>query len=162
MKEYPYIHGKPELLTKMQQTSVLDPFNDEHLMGILSMSRIREYADGETIIDEGSFDMWIYMLLSGEVRVVKRGTDICDLTHVGDLFGEMAVITGSPRSANVYAVGDTKCLALDASYMNSLSGSDKLLFVSALFRIFVELLTKRLKISNERFVEAKMAHPDVK
>ena len=161
MKEYPYLEGKPELLAQMQLTSVLDPFDDEHFAGILKRSMIREYSDGEFIIKEGSFDTWIYMLLSGEVRVAKGSTDICRLSHVGDLFGEMAVITGSSRSATVYSVGETKCLALDASYMNNLTGSDKLLFVSSLFRIFVELLTKRLKISNERLIDAKQAHPDL-
>ncbi len=160
MKEYPYLETKPELLAQMQETSVLDPFDDEHLVGILNVSKVREYTDGELIIEEGSSDTWIYMLLAGEVRVVKRATDICRLDQVGDLFGEMAVITGSPRSATVYSVGEAKCLSLDASYMNKLHGSDKLLFVSSLFRIFVELLTKRLKISNEKLIDARQAHPD--
>ncbi|MEK7880898.1 MAG: cyclic nucleotide-binding domain-containing protein [Deltaproteobacteria bacterium] len=156
MKELSYLEADPEIVAKMTGTSVLDSFDEEHLVGLLKTSRIRSYGPGERIIEDGALDTLIYMLISGKVRVEKKGLDLCVLERSGDIFGEMAVITGSPRSASVYAVEDCRCLAMDASFMFTLSDTEKVLFICALFRIFVEVLTKRLKIMNEKLAQLNL------
>ena len=156
MKELSYLEADTEIVAKMIGTRVLDSFDEEHLVGLLKTSRVRSYGPGERIIEEGATDTWIYMLISGRARVEKKGLDLCVFERPGDIFGEMAVITGSPRSASVYAVEESRCLAMDAAFMFTLSDTEKVLFICALFRIFVEVLTKRLKIMNEKLVQANL------
>ena len=155
MIESDYLKDNSALAEKLRQLPTLKLFNEKDLQGALQLSKIRQYEPGESILEEGSFDSWIYFLISGEVKIVKHGKELTVLRHTGDVFGEMAVIDGSARSASVYAIDETVCLATDASYYNSLSGNDKLGFCYILFRVFSECLANRLRITDEELVKAK-------
>ena len=100
-------------------------------------------------------DCWIYFLVSGGVRIVKHGEVLSVLNRTGDLFGEMGVIDGSPRSASVYAIDETVCLATDASYVDRLSGNDRVAFCYILFRVFAESLASRLRLTSEELIRVK-------
>jgi len=64
-----------------------------------------EYQDGEYIIREGNKDVDFYKLVRGALAVVKDGKKIAEITQPGDFFGEMAAISGEPRSASIMASG---------------------------------------------------------
>ena len=133
----------------------LDNFSEEELKGILQLSKIRKYAADEVILEEGYLDCWIYFLVSGKVKVVKHGEDLSIMGKTGDVFGEMGIIDGSPRSASVYAVDDVVCLATDASYIDRLTDSDRVSFCYILYRIFSEILATRLRITSEELIKVK-------
>jgi len=60
----------------------------------------------------------MYLLVEGEVRLFRRKT-VLDIVRSGEVFGEIAAITGSPRTA--WAVARTPCTALrlDAAQFRS-------------------------------------------
>ncbi|MCK4390838.1 MAG: cyclic nucleotide-binding domain-containing protein [Desulfobacterales bacterium] len=155
MLESDYLKDSAHLVQKLKQISTLKPFDDKDLHGALKLSKIRKYNPGELILEEGSFDNWIYFLISGKVRVVKGGKDLCLLERTGDVFGEMGVIDGSARSASIYAIDETVCLVTDASYLDRLSGRDKLAFGYVLFRVFSEILANRLRSTTQDLISAK-------
>ena len=62
----------------------------------------------------------------------------------------MMVIDGSARSASAYAVDESVCLATDISYIDRLSGNDKVAFGYILYRIFAESLADRLRLTSAR------------
>ena len=70
-----------------------------------------EFADGAAIVQQGQVGNGLYVVVSGGVRIVA-GTD--ELARLGpdDFFGELSVIDQQPRTATVFAVGETACLAL--------------------------------------------------
>ena len=77
-----------------------------------------DYSDGTVIIEEGSRGKWIYTVLEGKVRVVKKtptGTVCVDTLGAGEIFGEVVFLEGSegPRSASVIAHGEVKVGMLD-------------------------------------------------
>lgn len=61
------------------------------------------YDPGEVLIKEAQYDNWIYFLMSGKVGIQKQGEIIAVLKRMGDLFGEIGIIDGSPRSASIVA-----------------------------------------------------------
>lgn len=75
------------------------------------------YPDGEVIAQQGEPGDEMYVVLSGEMRVlVKRDAEAA--TEVarrvpGEYVGEMAVITQAPRMASLVAAGDVRTLAID-------------------------------------------------
>lgn len=82
------------------------------------------YLPGERIFAEGQPGDKTYIVVTGEVSVRKRVSEVQDrelarLTS-GQLFGEMALFDGEARSASVVAVTDTELLALDRRRFNSL------------------------------------------
>lgn len=155
MIESDYLKGNISFLEKLKEIPTLSTFSEKELKGLLELSRIRKYEPGELILEEGFFDSWIYFLISGKVKIVKHGEDVSVLKRVGDIFGEMSIIDGSPRSASVYAVDKTVCLATDASYIDRLSDNDRIAFCYILYRIFSEILAERLRSTTEELIKEK-------
>jgi CRP/FNR family cyclic AMP-dependent transcriptional regulator len=72
----------------------------------------RVYAPGEWIIQQGAPALALYVILRGHARAEKDGER--DPTpgelHVGDFFGELALIEEHARTASVMAVEETECI----------------------------------------------------
>lgn len=155
MIESDFLKDNTVYFEKLGKMPRLADFSEKDLKGILELSKIRKYEPGELIIEEGVYDCWIYFIVSGNIRVVKHEENLSVLKRTGDVFGEMGIIDGSPRSASVYAVDETVCLATDASYVDRLSGNDKIAFSYILYRIFSEVLAHRLRLTSEELMKAK-------
>lgn len=155
MIESDYLKDNINYSEKLGKMPSLADFSEKDLKGLLELSKIRKYEPGELILEEGVYDCCIYFLVSGKIKVVKHGDDLSVLRRTGDVFGEMGIIDGSTRSASVYAVDETVCLATDASYIDRLSGNDKNAFSCVLYRIFSEILANRLRLTSEELMKAK-------
>lgn len=159
MLESRYLKDNIENIQKLLTIPALRNFEAKSLGRLLNLSKIREYENGECIIKEGDFDPWLYFLLSGKIRISKEGMEINTIDKKGEIFGEMRVIDSLSRSASVYAVGKTICLAVDTSAKNRLSQGasqdEKLDFLLLLYRIFAEYMSIRLRATNEELISAK-------
>ena len=144
-----------ELIEQLKNVHVLDSFGRKDIRQILNFSKVRKYAAGEIIIEEGSYDTWIYILISGSVSVLKQGKEIDKLLRNGDIFGEMCIIDGSPRSASIKAASDVTCLATDVSFMDNLYKEDKIAFCSVFYQMIAEVLALRLRETSAELVKAK-------
>ena len=68
----------------------------------------RNWRAGETIIDQGDPGIGMYIVVSGQVRIVQMGDDgvekqLATLTR-GNFFGVQALVDESPRPASAYAL----------------------------------------------------------
>jgi CRP-like cAMP-binding protein len=103
------------------------------------------YSDGEVIFQQGTFGDWVYLIIEGEVKVV-RSTPKGDVTvatlREGDFIGELEFLDmgKEPRSANVIAVGDVKLGVLDRDRLRREYES-----VSADFRLVIRTLVQRTR-----------------
>ncbi|MBP2291531.1 SulP family inorganic anion transporter [Azospirillum rugosum] len=110
---------------------------------LLSLTTRRlTFAPGERILSEGSTQNSQYFLVKGRVRVEKRSPggghsvrlgSIC----AGALFGEMAMLTGKPRSADVVADTAVVCHELaaeDVAMLDSLDPSISFILVRNIAR----------------------------
>ncbi len=73
---------------------------------------IKEYAAGATIFTEGDPGDEMYVVLDGEIEI-QIGKDLLKFAGPGHLFGEMALIEGSARSATAVAKSDCRLAAID-------------------------------------------------
>ena len=76
-----------------------------------SSLRERTFAAGDTVLSEGHAGVGFFVIVNGEATVTVRGEERTKL-GAGDYFGEIALITGSERTATVTADSDLSCLAL--------------------------------------------------
>jgi CRP/FNR family transcriptional regulator, cyclic AMP receptor protein len=134
-----------DLIEKLKNVPALHTFGKKDINKLLSFSNIKKYSAGENIIEEGSYDNWIYFLITGDVRIIKNGEEIDTLRRTGDIFGEMCVIDGCPRSASIQAIDDVVCLATDVSFMDRLYDEDKVAFCSIFYQMIAEVLACRLR-----------------
>ena len=159
MLESKYLKDNIENIQKLCAIPALRNFETKSLQKLLRLSKVREYEDGELIIEEGALDPWLYFLLSGKIQISKEGLAINTLDKKGEIFGEMRIVDSLKRSASVYAVGKTICLAVDTSAKNRISDRDptdeKLDFLLLLYRIFAEYMSVRLRLTNDELITAK-------
>jgi CRP-like cAMP-binding protein len=159
MLESRYLKDNIENIQKLLTIPALRNFEAKSLGKLLNLSKIREYEDGEQIIKEGDFDPWLYFMLSGKIRITKEGLEINTIDKKGEIFGEMRVIDSLSRSASVFAIGKTICLAVDTSAKNRMSTGgtrdERLDFLLLLYRIFAEYMSIRLRATNEELIAAK-------
>lgn len=65
----------------------------------------KAFAPGEVVFAEGDKGDFMYVVRSGELEIVRDGI-VAETLGPGGIFGEMALIDGSPRSATVRAKTD--------------------------------------------------------
>lgn len=86
------------------------------LKKIVLLGELHEYNEGHKIVSQGAGGREMYLILEGEVKVFVNGQkDRAGLQVLkrGDIFGEIAFLTGENRSANVQALGPVKALRID-------------------------------------------------
>ncbi len=70
-----------------------------------------EFPADHVIARQGEIGTGFFMVVDGGVRVVRDGEVLARLGP-GEFFGELSVLDGRPRVAQVVADGPTTCLAL--------------------------------------------------
>ncbi len=91
-------------------------------MASVAQNQVR--ADGEQVICQGEIGDGFYLVVEGQVRVTLEERDNEEVARIGPggFFGEMAMLSDQPRSANVWTVGETTLLWFDrASFLPMLS-----------------------------------------
>jgi CRP-like cAMP-binding protein len=89
---------------------------EEEVKRITEVARQRAYPKNSVILFEDDPGDALYVVLTGEVKVVLIGEDgrevILSILRSGDFFGEMSLIDDQPRSAHVIATEDSNLLVL--------------------------------------------------
>ena len=75
------------------------------------------FSQGQTIFEEGEPGKFMFLVKEGEVEILKKGR-VIDTVEAGGIFGEMALIDISPRSATARA--KTDCLLVPVDEYNFL------------------------------------------
>jgi CRP/FNR family transcriptional regulator, cyclic AMP receptor protein len=70
-----------------------------------------DFPKGHVIARQGEVGTGFFLVASGSVRVVRDGKTIAHIGQ-GDFFGELSVLDGRPRVAQVIADEPTTCLGL--------------------------------------------------
>lgn len=111
------------LLESVPILQSLDPYERMTLADALVT---RVYEDGEPIIEQGDRADGMYFVEEGRIRVTIRSSDGREqeiATHsTSTYFGELALITNKPRTANVYAEGRVKVAFLERDCFERLLG----------------------------------------
>ena len=97
---------------------VLSFFDPEQLRRITPDIERNTYKKGDIVIFKGQITDGFYIIKKGSVLVVMKpkpgqSEPVTVPLATGDFFGEMSLLTGSPRSAHVTALCDTTALELD-------------------------------------------------
>ncbi len=155
MLESQYLTGRDDLLDTIKKIPFLRSYEDKFLRKILELSKLRRYSPGEVITREGEYDCWLYVILAGEVKVVKGDEEIARLDARGGTFGELAVIDGEARSASIFSLSETTCLAIDGSIIDRLEARERQEFEAVYFRLLSEILAHRLRQTSSELSRLK-------
>lgn len=73
----------------------------------------KTFAPGETLIREGGQDGRLYVLIEGQVEVLRKDTQVSYIDEPGSIFGEMSILLDMPYSATVKALSETRAYVID-------------------------------------------------
>lgn len=104
---------------------------------------------GEILCKEGDYGDFFYLIINGEAQVTRHGQFLINLKE-GDIFGEMSLLTGEPRSATVSAKTNMDLYKLDRENFSTILTSSPHLAL-ALSRN----LAKRLQVTTDSRVVAE-------
>ncbi len=120
----------------------------------------RTYQAGEMIFSEYEPGDSFYLIQSGRVRISKIVGEIeknLDILQPPEIFGEMAILEGAPRSATAVAVDTVKVLEFNrANFEILMMGNPQIAL--RLLRLFA----KRIYDQKRRFMILKLEDPQAK
>jgi CRP-like cAMP-binding protein len=73
---------------------------------------VEYFTAGEAVFKAGDEGHCMYVVQEGQVEV-KVGDVLIETLGPGEVFGEMALVDNSPRSADVYAKTDARLVPID-------------------------------------------------
>jgi hypothetical protein len=106
----------PDKILHLRGIQIFEGLSVSELAAVASISEEVFYRAGEIVIREGEPGENMYLIISGEVSVLKgygNGRDVeLDRIEAGDYFGEMALFENTVRSASIRAEKNTRLLVL--------------------------------------------------
>ena len=97
----------------LKRVPIFQGLDDRELQRIGGSMKQRTFRAGETVTTEGQGGVGFFVIEDGEARVTVHGEDRRRL-GAGDYFGEVALLTDSPRTATITAESDLRCYGMTA------------------------------------------------
>lgn len=95
-----------------QKITIFQGLTEDQVGKILSVMYRRNYKAGEIVFNEQELGKALFMVMSGEVEIVKKISPteekLVAKLGPGDFFGEMALLEEKPRSAMVRVASDSE------------------------------------------------------
>lgn len=108
-----------QIISLMKGTPIFSRMKEAGLKSILKSAIQKKSPAGTKLVEEGKGGVGFYLILDGKAEVIRAGKKLAEL-GAGNFFGELGVIDGAPRTADVVAMTDTNCIVISQWAMKSL------------------------------------------
>ncbi len=112
--------AEDQIADRLSAIDVFSPLSAEELKQLATATMGHVFAPGETLIRAGDEGSSMFVVNNGRVSVQvadKTGPRTVAVLTEGNFFGEMALFTGEPRTANVVALEETEVLEIGHAAM---------------------------------------------
>ena len=120
-----------QIVELLESSEIFSMLSKSQILQIVDTSSVHRYGEGEIIVAEGAMGDSLFMLINGQVSVKKSTESSTDLVVAelsrGDIFGEMTLFTGSPRSATVRSPSEVEVLEVHRPVMAELIEQEPIL-----------------------------------
>jgi CRP-like cAMP-binding protein len=114
-------------LAALKSTKLAQELTDQEAAVLAGLITLHHLKAGEVLVKEGPSDNHLYVILEGDLAVIKNaGTDGAETLFTlgaGDLVGELSFIDGTARYASLVAADNAKVLGLEREKLESLLAS---------------------------------------
>jgi serine/threonine protein kinase len=142
LERYSHEISATEKFNKLRSVPFFRSFRDAELWEVLRGAAWETRSRDENLLLEGEIGQAFFVIISGQVKVVKDGK-LLNVLKEGDCFGEMAYLSGdrARRSASIISVSEVQLLKIQAAHLESLSEGCQLRFHREFLRTLIERLT---------------------
>jgi CRP-like cAMP-binding protein len=106
----------PSHLDALRRVRFFAELTDDDLERVARLGQRRKFAAGDALVERDSQQGGLFVLLSGSAEVEVGGS-----THTlgaGEVFGEMALLGRTRRSASVIATEPVEALVIETTYFD--------------------------------------------
>ncbi|WP_028670462.1 patatin-like phospholipase family protein [Saccharospirillum impatiens] len=144
----PDIQAHHQLLLDQHLTDFLGEIEPEALALLREQLDWVEIAGGETLMEQGDPGDALYLSVSGRLRAYIKDEagapqPVREMGR-GQVFGEMSLYTGEPRTATVVAIRDSVLVRLDKIHFDNLLASSHRLSMALTRQIIQRLQTQHI------------------
>jgi CRP-like cAMP-binding protein len=141
----------PVSAAELRNIGLFGALPDDVLAHLAATLSVATPAAGEVMFREGDEARDMYVVVSGEMEVLrrsKRGIDArVALLGPGDWFGEMSIVDVQPRSATVRALAPARLLRITAADLDALYRFDLKSYSLIVLNLAREL-SRRLRVAD--------------
>ncbi|HLT30922.1 MAG TPA: cyclic nucleotide-binding domain-containing protein [Myxococcaceae bacterium] len=146
----------PPLFQQVLQTPLFATLSEDEAAVLFGISDRRSITRGATLFEEGDPGDSLFILLEGEVDVLKKDPSgkqrkLARLSR-GASIGEMSLLNDAVRSASVHAVTDLSLLRIPCGRFHRLLAEDNVPALKVVHNL-AQVLVKRLAIMGDRVTE---------
>ena len=102
---------KTDPTESLRRVPLLAGLDRKELELLAKLAKEQRYEPGASIVKSGASGHGLYIIKEGNVSVVRDGQKLASMGP-GQFFGEVSVLDGGPRTADVRADTETVCLTL--------------------------------------------------
>ena len=127
---------------EIKQIPLFAGLDEEQVAVCWEMGQEVTFGKGELVFSEGAMPRGLYILLSGELTIIKQivgRQSVLARISPGSFVGEISLLTGVPHTASAYAEEDSRLLILSVDLF------EETLNASPLIRIILETMAERIR-----------------
>ena len=140
-------------LTRLREIELFSCLKDDALDSVARLASEEHHPRGATIFQHGDAGDKLYLILEGKVRISRNvagmGEEALAILGPGQLFGEMALLDESARSADARAHETCQLLSIAKDGFDDLLFMNKDLAYEVLWSM-VRMLAGRLRQTNDK------------
>jgi len=148
------------LAARLREIGIFGGMSGTTLERLCAALPVLQSQPGDRIVEEGEAARALYVILSGEVEILKRSTQGTDvrvaLLGGGDWFGEMSLLDIQPRSASVVCVAPAALLRITNRDVDELLYRADLKGYTLLVMNIARELSRRLRVADGILVDLQM------
>lgn len=117
----------PQIPEGLERSRFFAEMTTEEIAGFIASTVRRTFREGEVVIEQGKTGRDLYIVTRGFLRVetaLEKGKKLrMGVLVAGDVFGEVAFLTGRPRTATVLAETASECLEIGGDAWDGILGT---------------------------------------
>jgi CRP-like cAMP-binding protein len=123
--------------------------SDDDVKKVMTLASVCVFQPGQEIVTLGARDLDIFIVLSGQATVLRKGGALLGTAAPGAVIGEVALLDNQARSATVMArTGVVTCARIDGNDLRRFIGQNKEIGFVMVTNI-ARILAKRLREASE-------------
>jgi CRP/FNR family cyclic AMP-dependent transcriptional regulator len=121
------------------------------ILKLIAGHRIENFDTGGVVIEQGATGGPMFVIIQGEIEVLRDNVRVAKISEPGAVFGEMHVLSGCPHSATIRTLKPSSFAIIEDPRQFLASSAEASLYVA-------ELLAVRLNTMNKYLVDVKQQY----
>ncbi len=139
-----------EIVDYLKESRLFGDLPEEILKELVPLSKMATYPAKTDILKEGQQNTEVFFLIRGSVSVFSKGEFIIQLKRIGDIFGEMSVITDHPCAATIISDTPVDLFSITAKEIGQFLNPDAKDLQNILYRFFAFILSEKLMLTTSK------------